>query len=948
MIKLCDVFSIIGFVICSCLCDAAGCIEAGFAGFDLVCSGGELNGGEFEQKTDRFWEYDEQLSRWVELKLPFHLLSCHNENCTKVGTLQQIVKNKEDEEEQAQQKEQENRPHGVVDDAVGILPTKTNVGEKMNRVAGSLPWWKRVSLTKMSETSIWVTGASGSIYERYWNGLQWVVAPYNLPASMGRAVSVFSINQTILALSEAGSLYQLQLGENFEPVWVEFLPLASESSSGETNAEPKTKIKSGVNSNDGERLYFCTTKGSLLELTEMHPQRWVNHGRPSGADVAAIANPAAIRPETVFTISSSGDLYEYVTSSKPSWKKHIWAQRSIQDIPLQPMTGCSIHGLRGTHSMSMFLLTRDGNLVERLLLQRKWKWLDHGSPKDHLLKTIMPFPRASANGELYSIFCTSTAGHVLEYRIRKQSSTNQEKKAEETWVSHTHPKHAKPVNGALGLQLQVGRMLFPLDDGRIAELHLRGLGGETSGPYSQVPAKKKLSHEYLWSILETPETEGWNAEYCSEERGPSNCLTGTKDESGITWTRDRRKNVNSDQQTYLPPKALDSRTLKSLENYAMPTNWVGTNFRLRMVHSGRSFFLITESGFIFEYLYMENIWLFVKHDHMTPIRGTLANSNMSLFFVDAHGSLILRERNGNDLTWTNCTNIRKGKRVKGGPPWDRVVGSSVKVTAADALFFVSTSGRLLQFKVARRQFRWKDCKHPQNIKIACIVDHEILRDNIIFVVGKNGRLYQYNKVTQIWHEHYQSQHLVLSRLPGTAVRVSSVSLTGSLFMISEDGGLVEYNWNAMDGWNWIEHGKPSKSVTLVSSPGPCFEGSQLFMIGSDGKVYLRYLTQNTWKWKCCGYPYRTNDGAAEFETYRDEDPPNIKKDDDIEEENTNCDPKVSPTRPIPFSEDSVIFELQDGRLAEMKHAEESQWTWSRIIGSPTSQCKTSHWTALVS
>uniref|UniRef100_A0A7N0RHG9 Uncharacterized protein n=1 Tax=Kalanchoe fedtschenkoi TaxID=63787 RepID=A0A7N0RHG9_KALFE len=744
---------------------------------------------------------------------------------------------------------------------------------------------------------------------------------------------------------------QLQISESFEPVWLEFLPLAGDSLHGEADAAPKTKIKSGVNSHDGERLYFCTMDGSLLELTNMFPERWVRHGRPSGADVAAIAHPAAMRPETVFTVSSAGDLYEYVRSSKPSWKKHIWVHGSTQDVALQPTAGCSIHGLRGAHSMSLFLLTRDGSLIERLMHQRKWKWLHHGSPEGHLLKAILP--QAPVTGELLSIFFTTAAGHVFEYRIRKQSGTHQENKAEETWVSHTHPKNAKPVSDALGLQLQVGRILFPLDDGRIAELHLRGIGGETSGPYNQVPVKKKPKHEYVWSILETPETEGWNAEYCSEERGPLNCVTGTTDESGSTWTRDRRKNGNSDQQTYLPPKALDSRTLKSLKNYAVPNNWIGANFRLRLMHSGTSFFLITESGFIFEYLYIENIWLWVKHDHRTPMGGALANFNMSLFFVDIYGSLVLRERNGNELSWINCTNMQRGRRVTGGPPWDRVVGGSMKVTAADALFFISTSGRLLQFTVAGRLYKWKDCKHPQNIKVACIVDQEILRDNIVFVVGRNGRLYQYNKVTQLWHEHYQSQHLVLSLLPGTAVRVSSQSLTGSLFIISEDGGLVEYHWNSMEGWNWIEHGKPGKSVTLVSSPGPCFEGSQLFLIGSDGKVYLRYLTtQSTWKWKHCGFPYRTmdaekgsNDVGVELETCTDEEHP---EDGDIKDATPNCDPKVSSTRPIPFSTDTVIFELQDGRLAEMKHTEESQWAWSRIIGNPTSQCITSYWTAVTS
>ena len=264
-------------------------------------------------------------------------------------------------------------------------------------------------------------------------------------------------------------------------------------------------------------------------------------------------------------------------------------------------------------------------------------------------------------------------------------------------------------------------------------------------------------------------------------------------------------------------------------------------------------------------------------------------------------------------------------------------------------------------QVALRKFKWKDCQNPPNTKVASIVDQELFRDNIVFVIGRNGKLYQYNKVTELWHEHYQSQHLILSRLPGTAMRASSQSLTGSLFMLSEDGGLVEYHWNTGVGWNWIEHGTPNKGVTLITSPSPCFEGNQLFLIGSDGKVYVRYMDKMTWRWKNCGFPYlgklmdedQTQEGGNDDneEVCMDKDfaasLENVAE--KYSDYNRNCDPKVgirifssfffflihiltgcwtaleindecfehsqvAPTRPIPFSDDSVIFELRDRRV----------------------------------
>ncbi|XP_058199252.1 uncharacterized protein LOC131314549 isoform X3 [Rhododendron vialii] len=704
------------------------------------------------------------------------------------------------------------------------------------------------------------------------------------------------------------------------------------------------------------RLYFCTKDGSLLELSEIEPPRWVTHGRPPGANVAAIADACSVREEVIFTISSNGGLYEYDRNSKPSWKKHIWREGTAENTSLIPSTGCPLHGLGGAHSVSLFLLTKGGNLVERRLHQRKWKWIVHGSPEDHFLSSITPVSQDELNEKTSPLFLSTASGTLLEYRVAKYAGSAQDNQIQENWVNHMHPSHAKVARGISGQQFQVGRIIFPLDDGRLAELHVPGLGGETVGPTNPNNVRRKASFQYVWSILDAPESEGWNGEYCTEERGPSNCMLGIKDEpNDVEITRSRGRKGSKAQQNYLSPDGSGSYpTVPSEDKYNMPDNWINTNFRLRVMHSGRSFFLITDSGLTFEYLNAEDVWLWLRHEHSTAMRGAVGHYNGSLFLVDEHGSLLIRERSNNELAWINCTGMRKGRQIVGGPPWDKVPGRAFKVTTEDAMFFVSKTGRLLQFTVALRKFKWKDCRNPPNTKIASIVDQEGFRENIVFVIGRNGRLYQYNKVTEIWHEHRQSQHLVLSRLPGTAMRQSSLALTGSLFVLSEDGGLVEYHWNALDGWYWVEHGTPHRSVTLVGSPGPCYKGNQLFLIGSDGNVYLRYLDQTTWKWKNYGYPYvgqmqveeklgnegvcTGEDFAAGFE----------KSEEEMNDSNTNCDSKVAPIRPIPFTEDSVIFELKDGRLAEMQHSENIGWAWIRIIGTPTSLCVAHFWTGLAS
>lgn len=156
---------------------------------------------KFEQKTDRFWEFHEESDSWVEVELPYDLISCVNGNCTKVGSIDQAKREEGD-------RGKEQRQDVCNQDGKMGKNGADGVGEKHEVV---LPLRKRISLVKMSETSVWVTGESGSIYERFWNGVQWVIAPHDLPVLSGPATGVFFVNQTILALSQFGLLYQVFL-----------------------------------------------------------------------------------------------------------------------------------------------------------------------------------------------------------------------------------------------------------------------------------------------------------------------------------------------------------------------------------------------------------------------------------------------------------------------------------------------------------------------------------------------------------------------------------------------------------------------------------------------------------------------------------------------------------------------------------------------------------------
>jgi hypothetical protein len=49
---------------------------------------------------------------------------------------------------------------------------------------------------------------------------------------------------------------------------------------------------------------------------------------------------------------------------------------------------------------------------------------------------------------------------------------------------------------------------------------------------------------------------------------------------------------------------------------------------------------------------------------------------------------------------------------------------------------------------------------------------------------------------------------------------------------------VEYHFSPKDRWEWVEHGTPHWDMSIVGAPGSCFDGSQLFVVGSDGARVL--------------------------------------------------------------------------------------------------------------
>ncbi|KAK4438684.1 hypothetical protein Salat_0202900 [Sesamum alatum] len=178
-----------------------------------------------------------------------------------------------------------------------------------------------------------------------------------------------------------------------------------------------------------------------------------------------------------------------------------------------------------------------------------------------------------------------------------------------------------------------------------------------------------------------------------------------------------------------------------------------------------------------------------------------------------------------------------------------------------------------------------------------------------------------------WLRHFGGNRNIIVRRRET----QGTKIVTRLIRESRGSLLAQYHRGAINGLElsaFKESGLHT-NVTLVGATTPCFGGNELFLIVSDGNVYLRYLDQEEWKWKDCGFPY---------EDYRaDGNGAKAGNDEICVDMDKNCDHKVSSARPIPFSEDSIIFggnEVHGGRLLDMV----------TTIGTPTSLCMANFWT----
>jgi hypothetical protein len=151
-----------------------------------------------------------------------------------------------------------------------------------------------------------VVGPSGSVYERFWNGVQWVLIPHDLPGGVGKASALASVNGTILATTANGPVYHMYMSSQQQLVWrfcgsndpgnpIEVLKEVFH----QANTSKGYLVKGpGMPTGEGATVFFPTNDERLAELLGLWPQAsWGYRSAPRDADVRAIADAGLMRPE---------------------------------------------------------------------------------------------------------------------------------------------------------------------------------------------------------------------------------------------------------------------------------------------------------------------------------------------------------------------------------------------------------------------------------------------------------------------------------------------------------------------------------------------------------------------------------------------------------------------------------------------------------------------------
>jgi len=238
---------------------------------------------------------------------------------------------------------------------------------------------------------------------------------------------------------------------------------------------------------------------------------------------------------------------------------------------------------------------------------------------------------------------------------------------------------------------------------------------------------------------------------------------------------------------------------------------------------------------------------------------------IQVFVVGSDGNLYDKYYNGTQWVWeaqgappgAAGTKAIESPGVVYQPPLDRI-----------AVFVVGSDGNLYDKYYNGTQWVWEAQGAPPGaagtkaINSPGVVFQPTLNRVQVFVVGSDGKLYDkyYNGTQWVWEAQ---------GAPPGAAGTQAIDSPGvvyqppldriAVFVVGSDGNLYDKYYDGTQ-WVWEAQGAPpgAAGTKAINSPGVVFQPTlnriQVFVVGSDGKLYDKYYDGTQWVWEAQGAP----------------------------------------------------------------------------------------------
>ena len=430
-----------------------------------------------------------------------------------------------------------------------ILPTPINFtdvympSDSYQTAKWPLPMSSSFIMGELLSTSIFSLSPSGSVFERFYNGANWVYVRHELPGPRRLiAVTAVASHGTIFVSDERGQLFQrISPGLDRPLAWKRVLPGHSIETGGVTGSDMRHGVRvffvdsshkivaysvhrrnSTIYEGNGDELIDCESNEGQLWVSDLMEAETLQNkvASENGGSVktatddddgygdddddefymtafpVVMTDAFSLLTGSLFAIDKYGQLIEHARSER-LWINH---GHPSEGVPLSFGRGVVVRDVHPNRVGSIFLRGTDGNLYERWWDASigSWRWMDHGHPENTFV--------ASAPGALHEsreMYVVGGDAHLWSRAFMDGSWT---------WVDRGMP--SSPLSVVAPIKVGGHSVMVMTLDGKLASLK----------------ADSHVKHQNVgWHEFEGPEPVSKGApplgRYCSDDRrSPWNCI----------------------------------------------------------------------------------------------------------------------------------------------------------------------------------------------------------------------------------------------------------------------------------------------------------------------------------------------------------------------------------------------------------------------------------------